>query len=186
MSLNTSLGALMDGVRYLTGYPQNLGIDDATRELTKYNSGFNQYLSFPKVISNDKKLSSDNGDSQTITIDTTNTNDGFFELIPTDVKYVNISKGDTVIQSLVVKTTADISHFQISFFTVANGHFFPDNTRVVQIDTDTYKVVASCHFYIDTALRALDLYEDKINKGKFDLTFSQPLVMVIHDGGGEN
>lgn len=186
MSLNTSLGALMSSVRYLTGYPQNLGIDDATRELTKYNSGFNQYLSFPKVISNDKKLSSDNGDSQTITIDTTNTNSGFFELIPTDVKYVNISKGDTVIQSLVVKTTADISHFQISFFTPANGHFFPDNTRVVKIDTDTYKVVASCTFYVNTVLRALDLYEDKMKHGKFDLTLSQPVVMVIHDGGGEN
>lgn len=184
MSLNTKMGSLMGRIRYLTGYPQNLGIDDAIRELTKYNSGFNQWLSFPKVTSNDNKLSIDNGDSQTITLDTTNAKSGFFELIPASVKYVNISKGDTVIQSLVVKTTVDISHFQISFFTPANGHFFPDNTRVVKIDTDTYKVVASCTFYVNTVLRSLDLYEDKIAPGKFDLTLSQPLVMVTHDGGG--
>lgn len=178
MTLSDKMTALMNATRSSVGINGKLTFLNATKALEEYSKMSNQLLAFPEVVFSSAK-SKPVGISQIIEFDS----QGFFEILPSNLQYLDVKKGDKIRQSFLLETVNDITDFHISFYAENTGHQFPPTT-VNHVGKDLYKVSADYTCIADAHLRILDLYEAGIPAGHIVFKLSQPFVGFISQVGG--
>lgn len=170
--------SLMSAARASVGINGKLTLSNATKELEQYAKMQNELLAFPEM-SNGHETSRASGLSQIIEFD----NPGFFELLPSNIQYLEVKKGDKIRQSFLLKTVSDINNFKISFYADETGHQFVA-LSINRIGENLYKVSSDYTCIADARIRLFDFYEDSIPKGHLVYQFSQPFVGFISKLGG--
>lgn len=178
MSLNDTMTNLMNAARASVGISGKLTLPNATKELEQYAKMQNELLVFPEM-SNGHETSRTAGLSQIIEFD----NSGFFEMLPSNIQYLEVKKGDRIRQSFLLKTVSDINNFKISFYADETGHQFVSSS-INRIGENLYKVSSDYTCIADARIRLFDFYEDSIQKGHMVYQFSQPFTGFISKLGG--
>lgn len=178
MSLNDTMTNLMNAARASVGINGKLTLPNATKELEQYAKMQNELLVFPEM-SNDHETSRTAGLSQIIEFD----NSGFFELLPSNIQYLEVKKGDRIRQSFLLKTVSDINNFKISFYADETGHQFVSSS-INRIGENLYKVSSDYTCIADARIRLFDFYEDSMPKGHLVFQFSQPFAGFVSKLGG--
>lgn len=173
MSVSDVLKAHMDAVRSTTGLSEKINLSESTERLNDFSRTPNQLLIFPKVCFGEHE-SVQEGVSQTIEFDC----QGFYEILPSDIKYVDVKKGETLRQSFLLKSNIEIAGFFISFYAESTGHQF-QHANIIKITDGLYKISADYTPSQDIRIRILDLYQSVWPVGHMKFTFSQPFVGII-------
>ena len=180
VSLSETMTSLMNAARASVGISGKLTLPNATKELEQYAKMQNELLVFPEM-SNDHETSRTAGLSQIIEFD----NSGFFELLPSNIQYLEVKKGDRIRQSFLLKTVSDINNFKISFYADETGHQFVSSS-INRIGENLYKVSSDYTCIADARIRLFDFYEDSMPKGHLVFQFSQPFAGFVSKLGGGN
>lgn len=178
MSLEETMTGLMNAARSSVGIDRKLTLSSATKELEDFTKMPNQLLAFPEIIFGNFKSKSE-GNSQIIEFDS----DGFFELLPSNVQYLNVKKGDKVRQSFLLETANDIPNFTISFYAYETGHQIR-TASINRVGKNLYKVSADYTCIADVQIRLLDFYVTSLPAGHYIFKLSQPFAGFISQIGG--
>ena len=105
----------------------------------------------------------------------------FFEILPKNQVYIDVLKGDTVKQSFVLETDANISQFTMSFY---NNEHHLVICEVTKIGENKYQISGEWTFDKDCSWRVFDIYNDEgtLVDGTY-MELSQPYAAIISSGG---
>ena len=182
MTISSTMTALMDAVRNEVGTNEKMTIVDSTKKLKILTSTTNELLKMPVVTYLGKIQSELDENVQSLKFDN---EDNFIEILPQNLLWQKVSKGDVLKQSFLLESNVDFNRFTISFFGSSTGHHLIESS-INQIEGHLYKISASYTAKADESIRLLDLYEVDVFPYPKNtvLKFSQPFVGVVSELGG--
>lgn len=178
MTLSEKLTNLANSIRDVSNVSQKLSLDDMTKEVSQM-SGLNNYFLTKLPVFNDGKgnKSVAHGSSQRFS------NQGGLTgelVIPDEDVVMNVFKGDTITQSLVVRTDGTFTNFAFNFIGTDNI-VHPEMSSIVQLDAHTYKVISSHIADKDDKIHLLQLWAHCTGGTYVEL--SQPYAAITEVGG---
>lgn len=178
MSLKDTLTSLADSVRETANLNQKLSLADMTKEVGQMSSLNNYFLTKLPIFTDGKgHTSTAHGAAQRFT------NQGGLtgELVQPSGDPIILSalKGDTITQSLVIKSDGTFKNLNFNFWTSEGNH--PVLATATQLDSTTYKLSASYMVDADTEVRLMSFWADW--KGGTYVELSQPYAAITKIGG---
>ncbi len=173
MGVVDKLTNLANEVRDVSNLSQKTSVDDMSKEVSQM-SGLNNYFIAKMPTMNDGKghTSIAHGPAQRF-----NGQDGFTgELVHPNGTSINLStlKGDTITQSLVIKSDGYFRNLTFNFQTSDGNQTV--HAAIKQLGKDTYKAYASYTVQKDTPLKLMQFWSD-CKDGTY-VELSQPYAAI--------
>lgn len=178
MTMSEKLTNLANNVRDVSNISQKLSLDDMAKEVSQMSGLSNFFLAKVPTMSDGKgHTSTPHGAAQRFS------NQGGFtgELVKPSVDQVtmNVFKGDTITQSVVIKSDGDFKDLTFNFNTDKGYHVI--YASISQLDSTTHKATASYTVDADTNLTLLNFWCSC--KGGSYVEVSQPYAAITKIGG---
>lgn len=179
MTMSEKLTNLANNVRDVSNISQKLSLDDMAKEVSQMSGLSNFFLAKVPTMSDGKgHTSTPHGAAQRFS------NQGGFtgELVKPSVDQVtmNVFKGDTITQSVVINSDGDFKDLTFNFNTDKGYHVI--YASISQLDSTTHKATASYTVDADTNLTLLNFWCSC--KGGSYVEVSQPYAAITKIGGG--
>ena len=107
------------------------------------------------------------------------------ETLPTPDIIIKPLAGDTIRQSMIVRTDGAIESISITFFDTATSSHNVVPCDVTMIDTNTYLISATFTTTKQINLRCLDIFQPAITGASY-VEFDRPYAGLVQSGGGNS
>lgn len=183
MSLNQGLTNLADAVRDGSNISQKLSISEMTYNVQQMCSLNNYFISkLPPLNDGKNHLSTPHGSAQRFE------NQGGFtgELVHPNGTSIqmNVLKGDTITQSIVIRSNGIFKNATFNFESVNDKVDHPIGGYAIKLNENTYKVIASYTTQKDDVINLAKFWADC--KGGSYIEVLQPYAALSPELGGGN
>lgn len=181
MPLNQELTNLADAVRDGSNISQKLSISEMTDNVQQMCSLNNYFISkLPSLNDGKNHVSTSHGSAQRFE------NQGGFtgELVhPNDTSIqMNVLKGDTITQSIVIRSNGIFKSTTFNFVSVNYRVNHPIAGYAIKLDENTYKVIASYTTQKDDVIKLVEFWADYTGGSYIEVL--QPYAALSPEVGG--
>lgn len=179
MTLNDTMTKLAESFRNRFGGNYSLSLDDmiVLNKIDTFNYLHDTIPPLETTRDNSIYPSGNELSFSDLDLQVANTSAPILQLYPKPDKFIQVQAGDTIYQSILVKTDATDFSFSFSFWESKYGHRGA-NTHIVKIDDTTYRVSGMNQAITDNNIELLDLINIRIIDATY-FKLSQPFATKL-------